>query len=117
MYQISKHTLGLQVSLEWLHKKENSELQTNFRPISLLPQVLKTNTSLINKTIIQFSNSTMLESQNGLRSTNSTHDNLDEIIAKKRNALDQNEKRIALFLDFSKAFESVLHSWIINSLH
>jgi hypothetical protein len=102
-----------------LFKSGDIFLVQNYRPISILPFFSKIFEKLLYKRIIDFINKHKLlyYLQFGFReghSTNMAHINLvNDII----NALDDGKFCISIFLDFSKAFDTVDHSILLQKLN
>lgn len=101
-----------------IHKSGNPEHISNYRPISLL--------SVINKLIEQIiteqlkahvqSNGLLLERQFGFRSGRGTQQALSCLQEIVQEALDNKEHPVAVFLDYSRAFDTVPVKRLINKL-
>ena len=101
-----------------IYKKEENYLFDNYRPVSLLPSLSKIIEKVIYKQLYNYFNSNNLfyQSQYGFRSNHSTElaalELLDRIVTK----LDNNEIPINIYLDLSKAFDTLDHNILIQKL-
>jgi hypothetical protein len=102
-----------------LHKKGDRTLPSNYRPISLTSQVVKTFERLISKQLMAFleDNKLLSEKQHGFRSGRSCLSNLLETTNKWTSAVDSGTPCDAIFLDICKAFDKVSHNILIKKLH
>ena len=94
-----------------IHKKENRQLKKNYRPISLLPICTKIFEKLIFDTIYEYlcKNQLLTPNQSDFRPGDSTINQLLSITHKLYSAFEEFPSREmrAVFLDVSKAFDSV----------
>ena len=92
-----------------LHKKGNSMLCDNYRGISVLSPFTKIFERLLSDQITQFftANSLFSTGQHGFRTNHSCETALQTIIEKWRSVLAKNNKVLALFIDFKKAFDLI----------
>ena len=99
-------------------KGSKSDLN-NYRPISTLPPIAKVFEKLLARKISKyFEDSDFLtENQYGFRSKSSCELALNTIIQDWRDSLDNNNHTISLFLDLSKAFDTINHKLLLNKLH
>ena len=84
------------------HKKKSRLEKTNYRPVSLLPNISKA--------------FVLSKFQCGFRKGFSTHDCLLAMVENSKNALDQENKYGALLTDLSKAFDCLPHDLIVAKL-
>ena len=83
---------------------------TNYRPISLLPVISKIFEKLIHARLISFFE------QFGFRRRHSTIHALNTAITQIINGLNKNDVVFGVFLDFSKAFDTVKHNILLDKL-
>lgn len=89
-----------------------------FRPISILPCFSKSFEKIMSTQIITHLNVNKLHCsvQSGFRSFHSCKSAILEVSQEIRNALDVNEAVILVLIDFSKAFDTIIHSLLLNKL-
>ena len=91
---------------------------SNYRPVSVLPVLSKILERLMYNRLILYINhhGLLYEYQFGFQKGKSTHMVLITLIDKITEAMDQGELVIGIFLDFSKAFDSVDHGILLQKL-
>ena len=102
-----------------IFKKGDSHLVSNYRPISVLScfskilerLVYTRTTDCLNKFNI------LSNSQFGFRAKHSTTHAILHLIDKVTNGMDNSEHTLGIFLDFSKAFDSLDHNIILFKLN
>ena len=101
-----------------LFKKGHRDLPENYRPISLLSCFGKILEKLVHKQMITFINKhkILYIYQYGFREKYSTTFALIDIIDKIKDALDNNEYAIGIFLDIKKAFDCIDHALLLSKL-
>ena len=101
-----------------LHKGKEKSLPTNYRPISLLLTLSKLLEKVVYKRTYNFLNSThqIYNSQYGFRSNHSCEHAIQELIGKIVKGKENNHYTLALFLDLSKAFDTISHSVLFKKL-
>ena len=89
---------------------------TNFRPISTLSALYKILEKLVYKQLICYFEKLdiFFEYQCGFRKGRSTAQAITEIADTLRKAIDNNLYTSRIFLDFSKAFDTVNHSILLQ---
>ena len=101
-----------------LHKSKNKDNTGNYRPISLLMTLSKILEKIIYKRTYQFlnTNGQIFNSQYGFRSNHSCENAVSELIGEIVKGFDQKKSTIAVFLDLSKAFDTLKHSILLEKL-
>mgnify|MGYP001455559640 CR=1 FL=1 len=101
-----------------IHKKENRQMISNYRPISLLPICAKIFEKIIFDQVYEYLNSNNLLSlnQSGFRPGDSTIYQLLSITTTIYNGFENHDETRAIFLDISKAFDKVWHEGLLYKL-
>ena len=101
-----------------IYKKNNDTLLDNYRPVSVLPSLSKIFEKIIYQQIYQYflENNIFFDSQYGFRSKHSTELAALELIDRIVTKMDQNEVPLNIYLDLSKAFDTLNHSILISKL-
>ena len=101
-----------------IHKKQNRQIISNYRPISLLPICGKILEKIIFDQVYSFLNSNNLISSNqsGFRPGDSTIFQLLSITSNIYESFEKYDETRAVFLDISKAFDKVWHEGMILKL-
>ncbi|MBY0580626.1 MAG: reverse transcriptase family protein [Rickettsiales bacterium] len=101
-----------------IFKKGNTNIASNYRPISLTSIPCKVLESLIRDEIMDYliNNSLLNENQHGFRKNKSCTTNLLETLDIITDALENGHTVDMLYLDFEKAFDKVPHSRLITKL-
>ena len=101
-----------------IHKKNNRQIKSNYRPISLLPICGKILEKIIFDEVYCFLNNNELISKNqsGFRPGDSTIYQLISITSNIYDSFEKYDETRALFLDISKAFDKVWHEGLIFKL-
>ena len=102
-----------------LYKKNSRYIPDNYRPISLLNCLGKIFEKCIYNQMISFieKHKTLYIYQSGFRRKHSTTLALIGVIDKIRYFLDKNEYVLGVFLDITKAFDSVNHDKLCEKLY
>ena len=92
-----------------MHKGESPYLFNNYRPISILPILSKIFEKLFHKRLYHFLtvNKIIFDKQFGFRPKHSTETALTLLNSQLVNSFEKGEGVIGIFLDFSKAFDTV----------
>ena len=103
-----------------VHKKNDKQLISNYRPISLLPILAKVFERIIFKNLYNYliSNNLITKNQSGFRPADSVTNQLLALVNDIHLAFDNNrclEVR-SVYLDLSKAFDKVWHEGLIFKL-
>lgn len=92
-----------------IHKKGSMHLPSNYRPVSLTCILCKVYEKFIRTHILNFIKDRIISSQHGFVQGKSTLSNLLETIDVLNEFLSNDNYADILYLDFSKAFDSVSH--------
>lgn len=90
----------------------------NYRPISLLPVLSKILERLVYNRVIKYITkfNILSDSQYGFRAGRSTENALTDVLDFVTQSLDYSYNVFALYLDVSKAFDSISHAILLNKL-
>ena len=101
-----------------IYKKDDPTQVTNYRPISLLPVLSKVIEKTIAKQLSGYFEDNKLFNQNqyGFRPGHSTEHAALELVDKITSQMDNNETPINIFLDLSKAFDTIDHNILLDKL-
>jgi len=102
-----------------IYKAKDRDSLNNYRPISLLPSISKIYEKVVFKRLYTFldNNDLIYESQYGFRPKHSTIDAIIEFINKVCTAIEKSETSVGVFLDLSKAFDTIDHNILLNKLN
>ena len=91
--------------------------ETNYRPVSTLPNTSKIHERLIDKQMSIFFDEILSQYQCGFRKGFSSQHCLASMLEKWREAIDNRGCFGTLLTDLSKAFDCLLHDLLIAKLH
>ena len=99
-------------------KSEDPQYFVNYRPITLLPNFSKIFEKVVYNRFIEFIErlEILYCCQFGFRKNHSTALSLINLINKIAESIDRNEVTIGVFLDLSKAFDTLDHEILLNKL-
>ena len=101
-----------------LFKTGEISMFTNYRPVSVLPAFSKILERIVYNHLINFLNKFNILSSNqyGFRKNHSTAYALIQLYDKLSDAFDQGKVTLGLFIDLSKAFDTVNHDILLDKL-
>ena len=101
-----------------IFKKDNPELLENYRPVSTLPIFGKIFEKVIYKRLYSFlsSKGILYDNQYGFRKGHSTSHALNYSIDLIRKSLNDRKHVLGIFIDLSKAFDTIDHGIMIDKL-
>ena len=102
-----------------LFKDGDRELASNYRPISLLPTISKIFEKLICDSLVYHleSNHLLFDYQFGFRKKRNTALAITDFVSRIIDAFENGQCSMGVFLDLSKAFDTVNHDILINKLN
>ena len=102
-----------------IYKKDDNALFDNYRPISILPAISKIFERIVFNQLYNYFvlNKLLYYSQHGFRKLHSTETATLEFTDKIIQHLDSGNLPVAIFIDLSKAFDTIDHQILLNKLH
>ena len=101
-----------------IYKNENPELFANYRPISILPSISKILERLMYNRLYNFlaDHNIISKKQYGFRENYSTYMALIDLVDNISSNIDNKKHSIGIFLDLSKAFDTIDHQILLRKL-
>ena len=101
-----------------LYKSKNIHEICNYRPISLLPVISKVLEKIISNRLVKFftKHKVLYEGQYGFRRQRSTTDAILDFMGNVLHSFNRGMFTIGIFLDMTKAFDSINHETLLNKL-
>ena len=101
-----------------LYKSEDKSFVKNYRPVSILPVFSKILEKVFYNRILNYlnKNEILYANQYGFRKGHSTASALLDLYDKISEAIDKKEVAVGVFLDLSKAFDTVNHNILFEKL-
>ena len=99
-----------------VYKKLDPLQKENYRPVSLLPHISKVFERVIYNQINSFMENKISKCVTGFRKSHGTQHSLIVMLEKWKKALDKEENMSAIFMDLSKAFDSINHDLLLAKL-
>ena len=105
-----------QADITPVYKKSDTNDKNNYRPVSILPSLSRPFEKCLYEQIYDYTDSILSKAQCGFRKGYSTQYSIFAMIEKWRRNLDQGGICGALFTDLSKAFDCLVHDFLIAKL-
>ena len=99
-----------------VYKKLDPLQKENYRPVSLLPHISKVFERVIYQQINNFMENKISKCVTGFRKSHGTQHSLIAMLEKWEKALDKEENISAIFMDLSKAFDTIDHDLLLAKL-
>lgn len=102
-----------------LYKSGDKLERVNYRPLSLISNVAKILEKIIKIRIVKFLNKhkVISDKQYGFREGKSTDDAIFALTTYIYDALDKKKATLCIFVDLSKAFDTVCHKKLLNKMY
>lgn len=102
-----------------IYKKDNPEVFGNYRPVSVLPCISKILERIVYNRSYDFlsKNDILYKKQYGFRTNHSTYMAVVDFINDVCRAINNDMKTVGIFMDLSKAFDTIDHSILLAKLN
>jgi hypothetical protein len=101
-----------------IHKSDDKQVVNNYRPISILPFFSKILEKIMYNRLLKYLNShkVLVQNQYGFRERHSTYMALLKLVDDISEQMDNKNYSIGVFIDLSKAFDTINHSLLLKKL-
>ena len=105
-----------QSEIKPVYKNLDPLQKENYRPVSLLPHILKVLQRVIYKQINNFMENKISKCVKGFKKLHGTQHSLIAMLEKWKEASDKEENMSAMFMDLSKAFHTINYGLLLTKL-
>ena len=101
-----------------IYKSDDKKVISNYRPISVLPIFSKLLEKLMHKRLLAYltTKNILVDNQYGFREKHSTYMGILNLIDQVTEAIDNRSYVLGIFIDLSKAFDTINHSILLEKL-
>ena len=102
-----------------IYKKDNPEEFGNYRPVSVLPTFSKILERIVHNRCYSFlvKHNILYQKQYGFRNKHTTYMAVLDFVKNISDAIDNDKVTLGIFMDLSKAFDTIDHNILLNKLY
>ena len=100
-----------------IYKAKEKTIMGNYRPISLLPSASKILEKAVHHRLYDYCKNILFDDQYGFRPKHSTTDAIAKFTAHVYKAMENKMTTMSVFLDLSKAFDTIDHAILLKKLY